>query len=589
MASADKQPFLADDHLSTAQGNAHTTMLSPDLGDSIGPGPSRSHNDYGNNGLDSPPSPRSPRDIAVIGKQSTEYSEYSTDLGTELVKPSLSKKLFNLEHYVMIPLMFMLSFFVYYDRGGLASALDFFQEQLLHDNAVQSGAVASCYLFGFCLTSPIFAVLGSRFAPLKMSALGMGVWCLGTFLTGWPSPKLISPFIWLAGARLLTGIGEASFLAFAGTIIDIIAPDTSRALWLGSFYMGIPLGYAMGYAVGGTLADLNIYVVDTCNEEWFKDESVTDCNESWRAIFLIETVIVLPLCVVLYCIKQPPNMLTIKQAKDEMEEEALNQDSNMSNAVQRKQSTEVQDAPVRTKLYRLVTNKVFLFASAGYALQTFVTGTFAVDAITYLQKVYDWDSAKAGTTFGILTFVAGVSGSVFGGYVLDMLKAKMEHDSPPYLYCRPALKMLVVLSFLSFPFAFLVVLWNNVYVFFFGAGLTEFLIFASAGPVNNVILWAVLYEDRPLAAALNTLAIHALGDACAPLAIGAMVNAQTNAGKDSAAAYNFAFGIAVFWLIFSGIAFILGVLSMKWLENWMVRNGQTRRKTSLLINDPSHP
>lgn len=43
--------------------------------------------------------------------------------------------------------------------------------------------------------------------------------------------------IYETGSRLLTGIGEASYLAFVGTIIDIIAPNASRSLWLGTFYM----------------------------------------------------------------------------------------------------------------------------------------------------------------------------------------------------------------------------------------------------------------------------------------------------------------------------------------------------------------
>merc|ERR1712130_1092862 len=110
------------------------------------------------------------------------------------------------------------------------------------------------------------------------------------------------------------------------------------------------------------------------------------------------------------------------------------------------------------------------------------------------------------------------------------MKAKLPDDSPSYLYCRPALKLLVFLSFISFPFGFIVTIWNEIPVFIVGAALTEFFIFASVGPVNNVILWSVLYEDRPLAAALNTLAIHALGDACAPIAVGAIIDSSKNAG-----------------------------------------------------------
>ena len=118
-------------------------------------------------------------------------------------KMTLSKKLFNLEHYITIPLMFMLAFFVYYDRGGLASALDTAQLQIFNNSAFKGGAVASCYLFGYCFTSPIFAVLGSKYPPLKMSGIGMFIWCIGAFLTGWPNPSFISSFVWLAGNHFL--------------------------------------------------------------------------------------------------------------------------------------------------------------------------------------------------------------------------------------------------------------------------------------------------------------------------------------------------------------------------------------------------
>eukprot|EP01084_Bolivina_argentea_P193928 332690_1 len=245
----------------------------------------------------------------------------------------------------------------------------------------------------------------------------------------------------------------------------------------------------------------------------------------------------------------------------------------------------MHDAPIGIKVWRLLTNKTFVLTSIGYALQTFVTGTFAVEAITYLQKVYKWNSTKAGTTFGIITFISGIIGSIFGGFVLDKLKAKLPENSPVYMYCKPALKLLIFLSFISFPFAFIAVLWNKSIVFIFGALFTEFFIFASQGPVNNIILWSVLYQDRPLAAALNTLAIHALGDACAPLAVGAVINISKNNGNTDSYAYNFAFGIAVFWLIFSGIAFIGGLCTTNWLQRWMIINGENNKNNDLLIND----
>ena len=209
----DVQPLVQNDHLAIPATDSPLTGVSPDLGYSIAiPQPTtaqqlqQSQEDYSNNddGLESPPSPRSPRDNeeqATLGRPSG--GNIDDFHGIDIIKvkktKSLSKKLFNIDHYLMIPLMFSLSFFVYYDRGGLAAALDNIQEQTLHDNAFQSNAVAATYLFGYCFTSPIFALLGSRHPPLKMSAIGMFVWCIGAFLTGWPGPSSMSQFVWLAG------------------------------------------------------------------------------------------------------------------------------------------------------------------------------------------------------------------------------------------------------------------------------------------------------------------------------------------------------------------------------------------------------
>lgn len=97
---------------------------------------------------------------------------------------SLSKLLFNIEHYILIPIMFSMAFFVYFDRGGLSSALSNMQTQLFEDSALKVGIVASGYLFGFCISSPMFAIVGSYHPPMKIASIGMVVWSLGTLLTG---------------------------------------------------------------------------------------------------------------------------------------------------------------------------------------------------------------------------------------------------------------------------------------------------------------------------------------------------------------------------------------------------------------------
>lgn len=261
------------------------------------------------------------------------------------------------------------------------------------------------------------------------------------------------------------------------------------------------------------------------------------------------------------------------------------------------------------KFLRIITNKTWLAATAGYATQTFVTGTFAVEAITYLKKVYGQSSAEAGTFIGVITFTTGVLGSIFGGYVLDKIKsqttitdeslialdidknenerirqsmtnddsnrsrietAKVDNIVTDYEYVGPAFTLLACLSVVSFPAAFIIFLFHNQYLFYSLLGFAEFFIFASQGPVNNAVLWCSLYRDRPLAAAINTLAIHLFGDALAPLLIGWIVDYQENhEGKSESDAYNFALGIASWWLMLSVISFFLGRYTLDSLKQFM--------------------
>eukprot|EP01083_Nonionella_stella_P233728 823207_1 len=136
MSNDTEQPFLNDLRVqapNTTDTNIQKTRTdSSDLAYSIGipqitaedyVTESLSHHEH----LDSPPSPRSP--------YSNNNNNINSNSNPHIIQQTLSKKLFNLEHYITIPLMFLLSFFVYYDRGGLASSLDNAQEQLLHDNA----------------------------------------------------------------------------------------------------------------------------------------------------------------------------------------------------------------------------------------------------------------------------------------------------------------------------------------------------------------------------------------------------------------------------------------------------------------------
>jgi hypothetical protein len=58
--------------------------------------------------------------------------------------------------------------------------------------------------------------------------------------------------------------------------------------------------------------------------------------------------------------------------------------------------------------------------------------------------------------------------------------------------------------------------------------VAEFLLFATASPINSAVIWAVPFRLAPLACSLSIMFIHILGDAVSPAIVGAVLDATKN-------------------------------------------------------------
>ena len=93
-------------------------------------------------------------------------------------------------------------------------------------------------MVGYFLTSPIFGALGDCFRRRELIALGVAVWSLATAASG-----MMRTFLALVGMRVIVGVGEASYATLAPTIIDDLAPPSTKNRWLSVFYVAIPVGW----------------------------------------------------------------------------------------------------------------------------------------------------------------------------------------------------------------------------------------------------------------------------------------------------------------------------------------------------------
>ena len=164
-----------------------------------------------------------------------------------------------------LALLLSMNLFNYIDRQVLAAVepeirLTMFGSENEDDSAVlfKSGLLASAFLVSYMLTAPLFGVLERKFSRWKLIAVGVFVWSLATGAGG-----LAATFIVLLLTRCFVGVGEGAYGPLAPSILSDSFPISQRGKILSYFYVAMPVGGALGYALGGSVAKL-----DPVHESW---------------------------------------------------------------------------------------------------------------------------------------------------------------------------------------------------------------------------------------------------------------------------------------------------------------------------------
>jgi MFS family permease len=349
----------------------------------------------------------------------------------------------------------------YLDRLVLSAVLPKVQESLGLSNFV-GGSLATVFLIGYFLTSPIFGQLADRGARKGIIAAGVAVWSIATFASGLATTALA-----LVLGRAMVGVGEASYATLAPTIIDDMSPPDRKGRWLSVFYVAIPVGSALGYLTGGFV----------------------EKHYGWRAAFFVAGgpgILLAALCLL---IQEPARKLA-------------------------KEKVDLKAAFVKLWAVALYRRGVF-----GYCAQTFAIGGFGYWAPTFIYKRYGLDLATANFKFGLMTVVAGGIGTAVGGSWGDRW-LRRRGDMSDESATRVNLRVCAIAGALAAPLAAACFLAPSATLFFvFGFGCELFL-FLSTSPINAVILRSVPVEMRASAMALSIFGIHLLGDLWSPPLLG---------------------------------------------------------------------
>ena len=343
----------------------------------------------------------------------------------------------------------------YLDRYILAACLPSVAASLDLSHA-QSGFLFAAFVPGYVLFAPIFGYLGDRFPRPRLMAAGVAIWSLATLATA------LAPDFWsFAIARMLVGIGEASFGTIApGYFKDRIQDPVKVNSAMSVFFCAIPVGSALGFVTGGTLA----------------------AHYSWQTAFFAGGVPGLVLAWMLL-------------SHRETSQRQIARDSLFHG------------------LRQIASVWLLWYAIGGYVLNSFALNGVASFITTYGGQI-GFPLDQIGSWFGGILVVAGFAGTLGGGRLASYFAARGRNP------IRSLFAFTGITSLLAVPFLFAAFSVSDHTAFLLLCFAGEVLIFAGVAPINALIVSICPAALVTLTQGVTIFAINSAGALPAPVLVG---------------------------------------------------------------------
>jgi MFS transporter, Spinster family, sphingosine-1-phosphate transporter len=342
----------------------------------------------------------------------------------------------------------------YIDRSVLNAVQPLIQNEFRVSDA-QLGRLTTVFLIFYTLAAPVMGPLADRYSRRLIIALGAFAWSGVTLLTAF-----VHSYDALLIRHTLVGVGEASFVTISPTFVADLFPEAKRGRVLGVFYLAIPVGFALGYLVGGYFGT----------------------RYGWRTPFYIAGVPGFLLATVMLFIPEP----------------------------ERGQFDSLRETAERGRVLGLARNPAFLTATLGMAMMTFAQGGLLVWMPTFLSRMRGYSLLEANKLFGLIIAVDGTVAALAGGWLGDRLLLRTRSA----YYLVSAAGMGIGIPFMA------VALFTRGATMVPAIALAGFLLLLNTAPLNAAIINSVGAHIRATAIAVNLFVIHFLGDAFSPWLIG---------------------------------------------------------------------
>jgi MFS family permease len=362
-------------------------------------------------------------------------------------------------NYVFI-LLFLLYLFDYADRMVVNSMFSFIQNDW-HITYTQCGWLVSViYLAIGILTFPVSVVI-DRWSRTKTIGIMAVVWSLATALCAFTGN-----YAQLFMARILIGFGEAGYAPGGTALISGMYPMEKRSKMMGLWNASIPIGSAIGVAMGGIIAK----------------------SLGWKHAFGIVAVPGLIIAILFLFVKDYKTV-------------DLSFVDKRNNKVRMEKKDMIRE---------FLTRPSVLFTYFGMAAIVFVTTSMIVWLPKFFEAEHQLDPKFAGTLAGAVMMLALI-GAPSGGIMID----RWRKTEPRARMLFPAISTFISAIVLFIAFALLKGTGQIVVLFLFGSMVMMFIAGAAA-VTQDVIHPGLRATSYAIAVAVQNL----LGSFPAPIVLG---------------------------------------------------------------------
>ena len=371
--------------------------------------------------------------------------------------------------YYVFFLLFLLYMFNYMDRLVVVSVFPFLGEEWGISDT-QCGLLVSAAYWAILVFSLPFSVLIDRWSRRKSIALMAIVWSLSTAVCGFTRN-----FTQLFAARTAIGIGEAGFAPGGTAMIAALFPEKKRAAVMGLWNASIPLGSALGIAIGAIVAE----------------------HFGWRYAFWLVAIPGILLGLIFLRVKDYQTVDLVKTVGTEK-----------ITGMSRKMG-------FKDILREFTGTPSLLITYLAFAGNTFVTTSLMSWLPTYFHRFYDISMSQAGIKSGTIMMLA-IVGAPLGGYLAD--KWLSRRANARLVFSGLSSLVTTVIFFVAFTF----LTGTPQYIMLLAGGIAIVAFVPAAAAVTQDVVHPGL---RAISYSLCVIVQHILGSSIGPVVVGALSDA----------------------------------------------------------------